>query len=196
VHFVLDLLQAAGIGAAIGIRPFLPALLVGALASGDAGVDFDGTSFAFLEQPPFLIALLVGVVVFDMGRRRLGDERFDDGVGFMALALVAVALGALEGAGSLEDRGHSAIVGILAGGLCALLAILATRPVFARVRKRLDSGAAAVLPLYREAVAVVAAALSVLFPPLAILIVGGLAFLVAGGRRREGEKYAGLRILR
>ena len=31
MDFVLDLLQGAGIAAAIGIRPFLPVLLVGAL---------------------------------------------------------------------------------------------------------------------------------------------------------------------
>ena len=37
---------------------------------------------------------------------------------------------------------------------------------------------------------------SVLFPPLAILVIGALAWLLAGGRRRTGEKYAGLRILR
>ena len=41
-----------------------------------------------------------------------------------------------------------------------------------------------------------AAGLSVLFPPLAILVIGALGWLLAGGRRREGEKYAGLRILR
>jgi hypothetical protein len=196
MDFVLDLLQAAGIGAAVGIRPFLPALLVGALAAGDAGLDFEGTGFAFLEESPFLIAMLVGVVVFDIVRRRFGDERFDAGPPLIALALLAVVIGALEGAGSLEDRGNSAIVGILAGGLCAALAVAATRPLFARVRGRLDAGAASVLPLYREAVAVVAAAASVLFPPLAVVIVGVLAFLAAGGRRREGEKYAGLRILR
>jgi hypothetical protein len=31
---------------------------------------------------------------------------------------------------------------------------------------------------------------------LAVVILAGLLFLLAGGRRREGEKYAGLRILR
>jgi hypothetical protein len=41
-----------------------------------------------------------------------------------------------------------------------------------------------------------AAGLSVLFPPLAILIVAALAWLLIGGRRRAGEKYAGLRILK
>ena len=41
-----------------------------------------------------------------------------------------------------------------------------------------------------------AAGASVLFPPLAILVLAALAWLLMGGRRREGEKYAGLRILR
>jgi hypothetical protein len=42
----------------------------------------------------------------------------------------------------------------------------------------------------------VAAGASVLFPPLALVVLGALAWLLAGGRRRAGEKYAGLRILR
>ncbi len=62
MEFVLDLLQGAGIAAAIGIRPFLPVLLVGALASADLGIDFDGTDFAFLEEWPFLLAVLVLVM--------------------------------------------------------------------------------------------------------------------------------------
>jgi hypothetical protein len=45
-------------------------------------------------------------------------------------------------------------------------------------------------------VALLAAGASILFPPLAILVIAGLAWLLVGGRRREGEKYAGLRILR
>ena len=32
--------------------------------------------------------------------------------------------------------------------------------------------------------------------PLALVVVGGLAWLLLGSRRREGEKYAGLRVLR
>jgi hypothetical protein len=50
--------------------------------------------------------------------------------------------------------------------------------------------------LYGEGAAGVSAGLSVLFPPLAIFVLGGLGWLLAGGRRRAGEKYAGLRILR
>jgi hypothetical protein len=78
----------------------------------------------------------------------------------------------------------------------AVLAWFAVRPLFTRVRARLDRGAAGLLPFYRELLALAVAGLSVLFPPLAVVIVAALVFLLAGGRRREGEKYAGLRILR
>src|SRR5256885_14801973 len=61
MDFVLDLLQGVGLAAAIGIRPFLPTLLAGALAAGNAGLDFDHTDFRFLEKWPFLLAVLVVV---------------------------------------------------------------------------------------------------------------------------------------
>jgi hypothetical protein len=64
------------------------------------------------------------------------------------------------------------------------------------VRRRLDPEAASYLPLYGEGAALVACGLSILFPPLALLVLAGLLWLLLGSRRREGEKYAGLRILR
>ena len=192
---VFDLLQAAGIGAAVGIRPFLPALLVGALAAGNLGVDFEGTSFAFLEKPPFLLAMLIGLVIVDIVRRRVSDERLDVGTGLIVLGVISLVVAALQGAGTLADHGKSVAAGIVVGVLAALLALFAIPPLFARVRTRLGAEAG-LLPLYREALGFVAAGLSVLFPPLAIFVIGGLAWLLAGGRRRQGEKYAGLRILR
>jgi len=195
VNTLFDLLQAAGIGAAIGIRPWLPALLVGALAAGNLGVDFDGTDFSFLEAAPFLLAMLVGLVLTDVVRRRGGDERFDAGTGLAVLAIIAVVLAALEGGGSLADHHQWVIAGIVVGARAAVLAIVAIPPLFARVRTRLGAEAG-LLPLYREALALAAAGLAVLFPPLAILVLGGLVWLLAGSRRRQGEKYAGLRILR
>ena len=72
MDFLLDLLQGAGLAAAIGIRPFLPVLLAGALASADVGLDFDGTDFAFLEEWPFLLGVLVLVVALDFVGRRAG----------------------------------------------------------------------------------------------------------------------------
>ncbi len=192
---LLDLLQAAGIGAAVGIRPFLPALLVGALAAGNLGVNFGGTDWSFLEKAPFLLAMIVGLVAFDFARRRAGEERLEAGAGFALIGLVAIAVALLEGAGSLADRDGPVAAGIAVAVVAAVLGLLAVRPLFQRVRTRLGAEAG-LLPLYREALGLVVAGLSVLFPPLAIIVVGGLVFLLLGGQRREGEKYAGLRILR
>jgi hypothetical protein len=194
MEFVLDLLQGAGIAAAIGIRPFLPVLLVGALASADLGLDFDGTSFAFLEEWPFLLGVLLLVMAIELVLRRGRDP--DLGPFAWLLLAIAVALGALEAAGSLADHDHPVIAGIVAGAAAAALGFFAARSLFGRVRRRLDADAQGVLPLYGEGAALLAAGASVLFPPLAILVLAALAWLLMGGRRREGEKYAGLRILR
>jgi Domain of unknown function (DUF4126) len=194
VDFVFDLLQGAGIAAAIGIRPFLPVLLAGALASADIGLDFDGTDYAFLEEWPFLLAVVVLVAITDVATRRRAN--LETGPIVWLLLTMAVVLGALEGAGSLADRGHPVVAGIVAGAGAATLGFYAARSLFGRVRRRLDPDAQTVLPLYGEGAAVAAAGASILFPPLAILVLAGLAWLLAGGRRRAGEKYAGLRILR
>jgi hypothetical protein len=193
VDFVLDLLQGLGIAAAVGIRPFLPVILVGALAAGDLGIDFDGTSFAFLEQAPFLAGVLVLMALTTIAMRRADLDAAPFIWGLLALALT---LGALEAAGSLADRDNPILPGIVGGVLAAALGFFAARSLFGRVRRRLDPDAQSVLPAYGEAAGVVAAGLSVLWPPLAVLVLGALAWLLAGGRRRAGEKYAGLRILR
>jgi hypothetical protein len=191
MDFVMDLLQGTGIAAAIGIRPFLPVLLAGALASADLGLDFDGTSFAFLEEWPFLLGVLALTALSGVGERRLGPERLE-----WPLLAIAVVLGALVAAGSLDDRDHPIVPGIVAGVAAAALGFYAARSLFARVRRRLDPDAQAALPIYGEGAAVGAAGASILFPPLAILVLAGLAWMLAGARRRTGEKYAGLRILR
>jgi hypothetical protein len=196
MDFLLDLLQGAGLAAAIGIRPFLPVLLAGALASADVGLDFSGTDFSFLEAWPFLLGVLVLVAALDIAGRRAGRDAPDRPPLLYALAAVALVLGALVAAGSVADRSDDWWAGVIAGLACAALGFQAARTLFARVRRRLDEQAASALPVYAEGAALGAAGLSILFPPLALLVIGGLIWLLSGGRRRSGEKYAGLRILR
>ena len=196
MDFVLDLLQGAGIAAAIGIRPFLPVLLAGALASADVGLDFDGTDFSFLESWGFLLAVLVLVMAVDFVGRRAGRDATERPPLLYVLLIIALALGALLAAGSVADRSDDWWAGVIAGAACAALGFQAARSLFGRVRRRLDEQAAAALPVYAEAAALAAAGLSILFPPLAVLIIAALIWLLAGGKRRAGEKYAGLRILR
>ena len=191
VKLLLDILQGMGVSSATGLRPFLPALLVGALASDDLGVDFNGTDFAFLESPWFLLALAVGLAVSILAR-----ARFESGAGEAAMTGVGMGLGALLFAGTLADHYGTWWPGIVGGLLCALLAQQAARLVFTRTRARLDAEAAGALFLYAEASALLLAGLAVLIPPVSLVAVIFFAWLVARGRRREGEKYAGLRILR
>lgn len=196
MEFILDLLQGAGLAAAIGIRPFLPVLLVAALAAADLGLDFGGTDFSFLEEWPFLLSALVLVLGLDFAARRAGRDAGDRAPLLYVLLAVALVLGGLLAAGSVADRSEAWWAGLVVGLACAALGFQAARSLFARVRRRLDDQAAAALPVYAEGVALAAAAASVLFPPLALAVLGGLVWLMSGGRRRAGEKYAGLRILR
>ncbi len=88
------------------------------------------------------------------------------------------------------------VLGLLAGAAAAALGQAAVRDLARRTAKRLDAAARAALPVYFEAVALLLSALSIALPPVSLLILPFLAWLLAGGRRREGGKYAGLRILR
>jgi hypothetical protein len=99
-------------------------------------------------------------------------------------------------AGSVADHSSDWWAGALVGLACAALGFEAARSLFGRVRRRLEPDAANALPVYAEGVALFAAGASILFPPLAIVIIAALVWLLVGSRRRAGEKYAGLRILR
>jgi hypothetical protein len=196
MDYLLALLQGLGIAAAIGIRPFLPTLLVGALAAGDLGVDFGGTDFSFLEKTPFLLVIVIAVAVFNIIDRRRGADTGGNNPVIMLLLACTLVLGALQGAGSIADVDSTWWPGVPIGVAAASVGFLSARSLFGRVSARLDADTAKALPLYAEGLALLGAGLSVLFPPLAILVLGALAWLLLGGRRREGEKYAGLRILR
>ena len=191
MKLLLDILQGMGVSAAAGLRPFLPTLLVGALAADDLGVDFDGTDFAFLESPWFLLAIVVALVVTTLLRTRL-----ETAAGEAALTGIGLGLGALLFAGTLDDRHGTWWPGIIAGLACAFIAQQGARSLLTRTRARLDAEAAGALFLYAEAAALLIAGLSVLIPPVSVLALAFLIWLRLGGRRREGEKYAGLRILR
>jgi hypothetical protein len=64
------------------------------------------------------------------------------------------------------------------------------------VRARLDASAVGALPLFVEGAALLLAALSIVAPPVGPIALALLLWLLFAGRRREGQKYAGLRILR
>src|SRR5919112_1260492 len=72
----LDIGTGAGLASSTGVRPYLPPLLAGGLARADAGIDFDGTDFRFLESTGFLAAVVaLGVIAFlvERGSARRGQ---------------------------------------------------------------------------------------------------------------------------
>ncbi len=192
----LVICQGIGLAAACGMRPFLPALLAGGLAGADRAVDFDGTPYAFLERPLFLLGVVVVLVVVTVAERRRRRPAVDAGTLTAALAGIAIGLGALEFAGSLADEGHPAWPGLLGGLASAALAQAAARNFFARVAARLDEEARSALPVYLEMASLALAAAALLLPPLSLVGVATLAVLLVRGRRRDDRKYAGLRVLR
>jgi uncharacterized membrane protein YgdD (TMEM256/DUF423 family) len=193
VHLVFDIFQGIGVAAAVGIRPFLPTLAVGALAAGSIQIDFKHTDYDFLQSAPFLLGIAVAAIVLALAERRINTERREVAI---PLGAIAIVLGAVLFAGSL-CRGHYVVwPGFVGGVICATVGIAATRPLLNRVRTRLDEATKAMLPLFAEGAALLFGALSIIAPPVGPVVLALLLWLLLAGRRREGQKYAGLRILR
>ena len=198
MSLVFDIGQGAGLAGATGVRPFLPPLLTGALASGDIGVDFEGTSFDCLESPGFLRAVLALSVVVYIVERRLRAPRRPASRSPVQAAVAVARDGARRPAVRrvAGRRRRDRVAGLLAGMACALLGFLAVAMLFARARARLEGGAAALLNVYADATSLVLAGLSILFPPLGFVVLAGFVVLLIRAQRGGDQKYEGLRILR
>jgi Domain of unknown function (DUF4126) len=199
----LDISTGAGLASATGVRPYLPPLLAGGLARGDVGIDFDGTDLGWLESPAFLATVLaLGVIGFVVERSEANraspdiGARAARGAAEIFAGVIGLALGALLFAGALVDNGGEAWIGIVFGPVCAALGWLAIGGLVERVRGRLEPDQAALVTAYADGAALILAAIAIFVPPLALLAIPGFVVLLLSGRRREGEKYAGLRILR
>src|SRR6185312_10497781 len=70
VSLFLDIGQGAGLAGSSGVRPYLPPLLAGALARGNIGLDFSGTSYSFLESSWWLVLMFALAVLSYLAERR------------------------------------------------------------------------------------------------------------------------------
>jgi hypothetical protein len=189
--------QGIGLALAAGLRPFLPALLAGALAGADVELDFAHTNFAFLQSRLFLLAVVVVLCLSYLLQHRLGSERFHSGPAGAALSGLSLGVGAVLFAAVLDQHGDAWWPGILGGLACAALTQAATRGVLARARGRLvDAAAREAVAVYTDGASLLAAAIAVFAWPLSYVMLVGVVWLLWAGRRREGQKFAGLRVLR
>jgi uncharacterized protein DUF4126 len=173
------------------VRPFLPPLLAGALASGNIGLDFERGEFAFLESTVFLLAVLVlAVAAYAADRAGVGRPLE------IGLAVVAVVLGALLFAGVLASGGREAWPGLVAGAACGALGFYAVARLLGRARQRAEPSAAGLFSLYADVTALALAAISIFVPPVGLVALVAFAVLALRSQAGRDRKYEGLRILR
>jgi len=196
----------AGLAAACGLRPFLPVLLAGALASGKAlGVSFAHDPFRFAQSDWWLLAVAVALAVAYVLQLLVGlpalaeadAERARPQPLAAAIAGLGYGAGAVLFAGTLAAHDDAWWPGLLGGLATVAPAQRAVLPIFARARARLADGVAKqALTVYLDAVALLLAVLVALLHPLGYVVLALLVWLALRGRARGEEKYAGLRILR
>jgi hypothetical protein len=187
-----DIGQGAGLAGAVGVRPFLPPIAAGGLARSDSGIDFDGTDFSFLESPWFLLLALALAVGSYMAERSGANEE----VARRATIGAGLAFGAVFFAGSLDAGGEGWWWGLLAGALVAALAYAAAGGLFERARRRLEAGAAGLIAIYADLLALALAGIAIVLPEASYAVLAVFLLLLLRTRGEDERKYAGLRILR
>jgi hypothetical protein len=196
-----------GLALAAGVRPFLPALLAGALASAKAlGLSFGPGGYHFLQSPWWLLAVAVALAlayalqllfalapIFDpVGARSRRVDPFA-----ASLTGIGYGTGALLFAGTLAAHHDAAWPGVLGGFAAVALAQRVCWPLAVRARARLsDRTAREAVTLYLDSLALVLAVAAALLHPLGYVALALLLWAGWQGRGRSQEKHAGLRVLR
>jgi hypothetical protein len=198
----MDIGQGTGLAATAGARPFLPLIVTGVMAHEDAGVDFTGTDWAWMESWVFVGILAALFVIFWVMDRSGKSELVRPGGRAMEAGppypFFCAAAGALLFAGSLADGGQTSWPGLVAGAIVGFIGYLALGRFFMRANQRLLSAGdpGVVLGLGRDALTIGLTVLIVLVDVAGYAALLGVLVLLVTSRGREGEKYEGLRVLR
>jgi uncharacterized membrane protein len=180
----------------------LVVITTGVLAHEDAGIDFSGTDWSWMESWVFLGILAVLYIAFWVMDRqgksdtiRPGGRATEAGPAYVVMCAVA---GALLFAGSLADGGETSWPGLVAGAVAGLIGYLGLGLLFMRANQRVmaagDPGV--VLGLGRDVLTIVLTVICVFADVVGYVVLLAALVLILAARRREGEKYEGLRVLR
>ena len=177
-------------------------IATGVLAHENAGVDFSHTDWSWMESWAFIGILAALYVVFWLMDRRGDNQVIRPGGRAMedvpTYRISCAVAGALLFAGTLADHGHKAWPGLVAGAVIGFIGYLALGRLFMRANERLfaagDPGV--VLGLGRDLLTIALTVACVLLDPVGYAVLAASLVLIVTARRREGEKYEGLRILR
>ena len=205
----LAICQGLGLALAIGIGGPIAALFASMMGSLDVGFDPEGTDYGFMTATWFLVMLLAVVLLFVIAR---GRELLR-----MPVLVILAAIGAIAFAGSLAEEGYAAWPGLVVGALVTFGTAMVSGQILdgainrakaagagrgglgrdiGDTRPSPEADAANVLVVAFTVAGVLIATPALLVPPLA-LIAGAAVLVIALRRRRKaGEKYEGLRILR
>ena len=190
----MDIMMAVGLAAAVGLRPFLPALAAGLMSRADIGLSLG--DFGFLGSWPFLAVLVLLAVLFWVFEA-LATSQSARKVLSLTTGIASVTLGALLFAAVLSAQGYSPLPGIVAGAAVAATGRFTASVFTAGAARRVQKATAQKLFIvYLEPVAVVIAILAILIPPVSVLPIAAFAFVLVTTRKRKASKFEGLRILR
>ena len=205
----LAICQGLGLALAIGIGGPVAALYASMMGALEAGFNPDGTDYSFITATWFLITLLAIAVLEVVARGR-------EFARLPVVALLAVA-GGLACAASLAEEGETAWPGLILGALVTgATAYVASGVLDGAIRRAKAAGggrrgigrdtgtgevpadvdAANVLIIGFVVAGIVVATLALFLPPVSLLAAIAIIAVGLGRRRKAGEKYEGLRILR
>lgn len=209
---LLDILAAAGVGAAAGLAPFVALATVVLLAAVHVGVNPAGSDFNFLDDVvPVVIAAIVLVqsIVADLsGNLKLriaADHRLHVAVHIV----IATAMGALAGLVMFAASDQPRVIGAVIGGASAAFVAWGGSNFFGRVSDRVKrqrdadkakgkekGGDAGAIALAVDLLTVAAVALAMIVPPAGLVLPLLVLITLLGRRRKQQQKYEGLRSLR
>lgn len=197
----MDIGQGSGLATTGGLRPLLPPIVVGVMARADAGVDFSGTDWSWMESwiwIGILAALFVAGWLIDRSGTNLMRRNGAAPEAQASYPILCAASGALLFAGTLADGGHAAWPGLVAGALLGVVGYLSFSRLFMRANRRLAAAGdpGTLLGLGRDLLAIALCVLCVLVGVVGYVVVVAALTVLFTARGREGEKYEGLRILR